>query len=68
MKTSIGTEEKNAPNANNEIPPKVNITPPIIVRMAIIVTPIGLFVLPNCIVIYLSRAGIKGLKIWDYFC
>lgn len=41
MKTSIGTEVKNAPKASNEIPPKVNNTPLIIVRMAIIVTPIG---------------------------
>ena len=41
MKTSIGTDVKNAPKTSNEIPPKVKITPPIIVRMAIIVTPIG---------------------------
>ena len=44
MKTSIGTEVKNAPNASNEIPPKVRIIPLIIVRMAIIVTPIGRFI------------------------
>lgn len=44
MKTSIGTEVKNAPNASNEIPPKVSIIPLIIVRMAIIVTPIGRFI------------------------
>ena len=41
MKTSIGTEVKNAPKASNEIPPKVNIIPPIMVKMTIIVTPIG---------------------------
>jgi hypothetical protein len=41
MNTSIGTEVKNAPKASNETPPKVNNTQPIIVRMAIIVTPIG---------------------------
>ena len=41
MKISMGTEVKNAPKASNEIPPKVNSTPPIMVRMAIIVTPIG---------------------------
>ena len=41
MKTSIGTDVKNAPKTNNEIPPKIKITPAIIVRMAIIVTPIG---------------------------
>jgi hypothetical protein len=41
MKTSIGTDVKNAPKTSNEIPPKIKITPPIIVRMAIIVTPIG---------------------------
>jgi hypothetical protein len=44
MKTSIGTEVKNAPNASNEIPPKVSIIPLMIVRMAIIVTPIGRFI------------------------
>jgi hypothetical protein len=41
MKTSIGTDVKNAPKTSNEIPPKIKITPPIVVRMAIIVTPIG---------------------------
>jgi hypothetical protein len=37
----MGTVVKNAPNASSEIPPKVNSIPPIIVRMAIIITPIG---------------------------
>ena len=41
MKTSMGAEVKKAPKTTNEIPPKVNIIPPTIVRMAIIVTPIG---------------------------
>lgn len=40
----MGTEVKNAPKASNEIPPKVNSTPPIMVRMAIIITPIGRFI------------------------
>jgi len=39
----MGTEAKNAPSVNTEIPPKHNRTPPIIVSMAIIETPIGLF-------------------------
>ena len=40
----MGTAVKNAPNASSEIPPKVSSTPLIIVRIAIIATPIGRFI------------------------
>lgn len=38
----MGTAAKNAPSVSAEIPPKHNMIPPIIVRIAIIVTPVGL--------------------------
>jgi hypothetical protein len=40
----MGTAAKNAPNTSKESPPITNNTPSIIVRIAIIVTPIGLFI------------------------
>jgi hypothetical protein len=49
----MGTEAKNTPSVNTEIPPKHNRIPPIIVSIAIIVTPIGLFTdCINCLSIY----------------
>jgi hypothetical protein len=38
----IGVTDKNAPNATKDIPPNIAIIPMIIVRIAMIVTPIGL--------------------------
>ena len=38
----MGIAEKNAPSVSAEIPPKHNTIQPIIVRIATIVTPVGL--------------------------
>jgi hypothetical protein len=38
----MGTAAKNAPSVSAEIPPKHSTIPPIIVRIAIIVIPVGL--------------------------
>jgi hypothetical protein len=44
----IGVTDKNAPNATKDIPPNIAIIPMVIVRIAMIVTPIGLLTsVPN---------------------
>lgn len=44
MRVSIGTDVKNAPNASNASPPNTSKMPPIIARIEIIVTPVGLLI------------------------
>ena len=44
MTFSIGIAAKNAPDIKDDSPPNINTTPPTNARIAMIVTPKGLFI------------------------